>query len=176
LKWTLVAMQLLWGAYLFGYGLSGSINGWYSRGGGAPKPPLYGIWVVDEMTLDGVVRPPLLTDTERYHRLIVSNAQSIVFERMDGSLVSQPVKVDMAGKSMNLTAAPPPAANAPPVAIPLSTAAGRFAFEQPDPKTLVLDGDLGGRKMRLRLAQYDLNKFLLLTRGFNWVQEYPFNR
>jgi len=25
-------------------------------------------------------------------------------------------------------------------------------------------------------AQFDLNKFLLLTRGFNWVQEYPFNR
>jgi hypothetical protein len=25
----------------------------------------------------------------------------------------------------------------------------------------------------MRLAQFDLNKFLLLTRGFNWVQEYP---
>jgi hypothetical protein len=34
------------------------------------------------------VRPPLLTDTDRYRRLIVNNATSIVFERMDGSLVT----------------------------------------------------------------------------------------
>jgi len=175
-KWTLVAAQLLWGAYLIGYGLSGSIDGWYSRGGGAPKPPLYGIWIVDEMTLDGAARPPLLTDTERYRRLIVNNATSIVFERMDGSLISQPAKLDMAGKSMNLTAGAAPAPNAQPIAIPLSTSAGKFTFEQPDPATLVLDGELGGRKIRMRLAQFDLNKFLLLTRGFNWVQEYPFNR
>ena len=40
----------------------------------------------------------------------------------------------------------------------------------------MLDGELGGKKIRLRLVQFDLNKFLLLTRGFNWVQEYPFNR
>jgi len=77
---------------------------------------------------------------------------------------------------MNLTAGAAPAPNAQPIAIPLSTSAGKFTFEQPDPATLVLDGELGGRKIRMRLAQFDLNKFLLLTRGFNWVQEYPFNR
>ena len=68
LRLTLIGLQLAWGAYLFGDGLHGSVQAWYSRGGGAPLPPLYGIWIVEEMTLDGTLLPPLLTEKDRHPR------------------------------------------------------------------------------------------------------------
>ena len=45
--------------------LSASYTGWSRYGAGAPKSPLYGIWDVEWMTIDGEVRPPLLTDAIR---------------------------------------------------------------------------------------------------------------
>jgi hypothetical protein len=35
---------------------------------------------------------------------------------------------------------------------------------------------MNGHIVHLELKQRDLNSFLLNTRGFNWVQEVPFNR
>ena len=39
-----------------------------------------------------------------------------------------------------------------------------------------LDGDMDGHKIRMSMRLFDHTKLLLLSRGFNWVQEYPFNR
>ena len=41
---------------------------------------------------------------------------------------------------------------------------------------MTLDGAMDGHKIRLELRRFDHTKMLLLTRGFNWIQEYPFNR
>jgi hypothetical protein len=52
----------------------------------------------------------------------------------------------------------------------------RFVFERPAPDRLTLDGTMDGSKVRLQLRLFDQKNFLLLTRGFHWVQEFPFNR
>lgn len=39
-----------------------------------------------------------------------------------------------------------------------------------------LDGQLDGHKIRMETRRFDHSQFLLLTRGFNWIQERPFNR
>jgi hypothetical protein len=41
---------------------------------------------------------------------------------------------------------------------------------------MILDGMLSGHKTRLELQRQDEKKFLLESRGFHWVQDYPFNR
>jgi hypothetical protein len=41
---------------------------------------------------------------------------------------------------------------------------------------LILDGNMDSHKMHMQLELVDLNKFLLVSRGFHWIQEYPFNR
>lgn len=33
------------------------------------RPPFYGIWTVEELAVDGVARPPLLTDATRWRRV-----------------------------------------------------------------------------------------------------------
>jgi len=51
-----------------------------------------------------------------------------------------------------------------------------FVFQRPAPDRLILDGEMDGRKVQMQLRLFDRNKFLLVNRGFHWVQEYPFNR
>ncbi|HEY4230313.1 MAG TPA: hypothetical protein VGO79_09075 [Thermoanaerobaculia bacterium] len=41
---------------------------------------------------------------------------------------------------------------------------------------LVLEGELDHHRSRLELRRLDDSKFLLVSRGFHWVQERPFNR
>ena len=35
---------------------------------------------------------------------------------------------------------------------------------------------MDGKKIRLELELFPRERFLLVTRGFHWMQEYPFNR
>ena len=51
-----------------------------------------------------------------------------------------------------------------------------FLVDRPARDRLVLEGDLDHRRARLELRRIDETKFLLVSRGFHWVQEYPFNR
>ena len=103
-------------------------------------------------------------------------ADLVTIQRMDDSLFGQAAKVDRATHSIVMTQPSAPPAGAPPPAFPQSPDSGTFAFVEPQPDVLVIDGNLGNRHIRARLLRYDLNQFLLLTRGFTWVQEFPFNR
>lgn len=49
-------------------------------------------------------------------------------------------------------------------------------YQQVGRGQLILDGEMDGRKLRLDLRLLDRNQFLLVSRGFHWIQEYPFNR
>lgn len=51
-----------------------------------------------------------------------------------------------------------------------------LSYTQPAPDRLTLDGAFSGHTVHLDLRLYDRSKFLLVSRGFHWVQEYPFNR
>ena len=53
----------------------------------------------------------------------------------------------------------------------LPDAAGREANQR-----LILDGQLDGHTIRLETRRFDHSQFLLLTRGFNWIQERPLNK
>jgi len=173
---VLLAAQLLFGAYLIGISAFGSYRSWTRFGGGAPKPPLYGIWNVDRMWIDGVERSPLVTDYARWRRVIVQALTGISFQRMDDTVTGYLAKIDVNARTITLTrvATPPGAAANPPGAS--QAGSGRFTFQRPDNEHLSLDGVVDGRKIRMQLTLFDRKRFLLVSRGFNWIQEYPFNR
>ena len=56
-----------------------------------------------------------------------------------------------------------------------SEKSGTLAYEQPSPDVLVLNGSLDGRKVQMQGRLIDRRDFLLVNRGFHWVQEYTFN-
>ncbi len=51
-----------------------------------------------------------------------------------------------------------------------------FTFARPAPNQLILDGLIDGHPTHIQLRLDDPHKFLLVSRGFHWVQEYPLNR
>ena len=159
-----VIAQIVLGAYIVGVNFNQSIEGWKEYGGGAPKSPLYGIWNVTKMSIDGVERAALVTDYDRWRRVIFDNPQRMSFQRMDDTFTGFGNRIDMTAKSIALAKGGDPKWSA------------TFAFEQPSADRMVMTGDMDGKKIRLELALFPRERFLLVTRGFRWMQEYPFNR
>ncbi len=161
--WALVAAQVVFGCYVLVTALVGARQSFATFGAGAPPPPLYGIWTVEKMEVNGVERAPLVTDWGRWRRVIVQSATTMMFWRMDDTFVSFPATVDTAAKSIAFTGGD-------------KHSIGKLTYAQPSPDVLVLDGDLNGQKLHLETRLFDKNRFLLLSTGFHWVQERPFNR
>ena len=49
-------------------------------------------------------------------------------------------------------------------------------YERPTPERLVLEGVLQGDTLSIHLKKFDAQNFLLMNRGFHWINEFPFNR
>ncbi|HEV2485420.1 MAG TPA: hypothetical protein VGT08_07800 [Terracidiphilus sp.] len=166
-----LACQLLLGAYLAGFTLQKDIQYWYEWGGGSPKPALYGIWEVKEMAIDGQVRPSLLTDAQRWRRVIFESFGDIEIQGMDESVLY--FKSFQQASMLNLDDKGP----FPIVGYPGHPGlSGKFAIDRLAPDELTLDGTMGGHNIHTELRRVDLRQFTLVSRGFHWISEYPFQR
>jgi hypothetical protein len=159
-----LAAQIVFGICLVGANAYSDWTTWHTYGGGRPKSPLYGIWDVKQMSIDGQVRSPLLTDNDRWRRAVFDFPTTVSFLRMDNSLAGYGVSFNPNDKTMLLTKNSDKSWKA------------SFTFLRMGPDRLTLDGKMGGHNVHIELQQVDLNKFLLVSRGFHWIQEYPFNR
>ena len=159
-----LALQVMFGLYLIGSSFYQGYEQSKLYGDFAPKPPLHGIWSVEEFSVDGQERPPLLTDTTRWQRAIFQYAGMMTVQPMTGPNQRFSLDLDMESKRLSLGKQDDPDWKA------------AFTFEEPDSGLLKLEGELNGQKIYARLTRMDENKFLLKSRGFHWIQEYPFNR
>lgn len=159
-----LAAQIIFGASLLGANAYGSWTAWHHYGGGSPKSTLYGIWNVDQLTIDGQVRPPLITDNDRWRRVIFDSSTRMAFQRMDDSFARYGASINVNGKTVAVTKDDDKNWKA------------SFTFQRPAPDQLILDGNMDSRKVHMQLQLIDRKKFLLVSRGFHWIQEYPFNR
>jgi len=160
----IVITQVVFGALLFALHLWQGSQGWKTFGGGAPKSPLYGIWEVSQMTVDGADRPALLSDKRRLRRLIFQSPSGAFLQTMDDSLRRFGAKLDTTAGQLTLTS-------------PTDTAAKMsLTYKRPDHEHLLIDGMIEGRPTHLALDYKDPDSYLIRSRGFNWVQESPFNR
>jgi hypothetical protein len=41
---------------------------------------------------------------------------------------------------------------------------------------LILTGKMGNDSLFVKLKRYDEKRFRLMSRGFHWINEYPYNR
>ena len=159
-----IALQIIFGLYLFGYGLYGAIDGWRQFGGGSPKPELYGIWDVSQMSIDGQLRSPILGDYDRWRRVMFDVFNATSFERMDDTYARYSAAVDPKAKSIALTKGSDKNWKA------------TLAYERPAQDQLVLDGTMDGHKVHMNLKLLDRSKLMIVSRGFHWISEYPFQR
>ncbi len=157
-------VQVVFGLWMIGSTLHGARDSWRTYGGGRPKSSLYGIWTIDELWIDGQLRSPLVTDYDRFRRAVFDFQGGMAFQRMDETLVYCVAAISTNHNSLTLTKSADKDWKA------------NFTFQRPATDQLILDGQMDNHKMHMQLHLIDRNKFLLVSRGFHWIQEYPFNR
>jgi len=130
----------------------------------ATKPPLYGIYDVEDFRKNNLVSLPLLSDSLRWKRVVFGFRNRWTLRTMSDSVLLYRSKVDTLTHSLALTIRTAPELNL------------TLGFEQPDSQRIVLRGVVKGDSLTVRLRRVDQTKYLLLSRGFHWIQEKPFNR
>jgi len=155
--WVQVAFWI-WVLALYSYQAATS---WKSYGGGRQKSALYGIWDVVEMKIDGQVRPALISDDQRWRRLIFDFPNSATAQRLDESFEDLGSHVDVGKGSLALTREADKKWRAD------------LRFSQAAAGKMTMTGSMGGLPVEMQLERVDESKFLLKSRGFHWVQEYP---
>jgi hypothetical protein len=163
LRYGLLALQFVFGLYCVFAALHQSYAQMKSIEQSG-QTPLYGIWSVDEFTIDGQSHPPLLTDQDRWQRVIFQSTQLMWIQLMDGTRHSYPLTLDAAKKTLAIGKSDDKNWKA------------ELAFQRPQPDELTLEGQFGGHQITAKLHRTDETKFLLKSRGFHWINEHPFNR
>jgi len=156
--------QILLGLWLVGVSGHYAWGAWNTRGGGRTLPPLYGIWEVKQMSIDEQLSPPLRTDSTRWRRAIVDYPDRMAFQRMDDTFASYGASVNLPERTLALTKSGDKNWKA------------SFTFQRPAGDRLILDGRMDNHQVHMELQLIDRNSFLLVSRGFHWIQEAPFGR
>lgn len=145
-----------------------------------PTPNLYGIWQVDGFSAEGYRRDPLLTDELRWRRVIfdrpflMSDPVMVTVQHMDDSFEVYGGTIDPRTHFIDLTNRVELGSfQETPIKI-------RLTYWWPDAGTtdrIVIDGDdYAGHRIHAWFTRMDPASFPLVERGFNWVQEQPYNR
>ena len=155
-----VVFQVLFVGYFLYGEISGGWKAYRQTYVHPQRPALYGLYDVEAFTLNGRELPPLLTDNTRWRRVLVQSPASIGIQMMDG----WPPK--------NYTAAYDASRNSVTLTPPGSKDKNVFTYSRPDADHVILSGDA----LTVKLRRLDTSKFLLVNRGFHWINELPFNR
>ena len=156
---ALVAQMAL-GVYLMATFATLSVRYWHGEGGGrAPRSALFGVWNIEELEVDGEVRPAALNDYDRrWRRMIFDTPRVVVFQRTDDSLAHYDAELDPSGSSLALTKGGS------------TTWRTTFRVQRPARDRLLLDGTMDDHRIRMRLALVELDTFRLLNSPFRWVR------
>ncbi len=145
----------------------------HTYGARAPRGDLDGTWEVTEFRRDGVELLPLVTDATRWRYLTLMDRpdwKQAIVTHMKGVNGRWILKIEAGVLELrDMTVA----AGDDPMKAPL---AGTLRFTRDGESALRLSGQLGGAAIEAVCVRLKAKDFLLMNRGFHWVNEYPFNR
>lgn len=141
-----------------------SLKGRKDYGEDAPKPPLYGLYKTTLFTRNGDTIPPLTTDKQRWKNMIITRPGYATVTTMDDTHSLVGMELDTVHKTLVLTS---PTDN---------TDIKHFHYTRPDKSHLTLTGNFGKDSSIIQMQRFDESDFLLMNRGFHWVNEYPFSK
>jgi uncharacterized membrane protein YphA (DoxX/SURF4 family) len=127
------------------------------------KAPIYGTFEVEQFVRNGQTMPPLPTDASRWRRLMSFYPQVLSVRWMDDTLHRYTSEYSPAKHSVALS--------------PFDGKGekGAFTYSFPDKDHVVLQGTLVEETLTVKLRRLDTSRFLLVSRGFHWISEYPYN-
>lgn len=156
-RWALM-VQIVIGVYLLVVWGYANVQFWQVAGGGRPKSPLYGVWDVEQMSVDGERRLPILNDYDRrWRRVILDGPDSVAIQRTDDSFARYVASTDSGGSQLVLRKGG-------------GAWTASFEVERPAPDRLILDGDMDGHRVRSELRLVGFETFRLLNSPFRWIR------
>ena len=103
-------------------------------------------------------------DGRRWRRLIVSESGGITVQTMDDAMTRFRAREDKEKHTYSLTT----------IFNPYDTIT--LTYSEPGPDQFMLTGKYQGEDISVQMRKTSVPTFLLATRGFHWVSEYPYNR
>ncbi|HWD00382.1 MAG TPA: hypothetical protein VG456_26680 [Candidatus Sulfopaludibacter sp.] len=159
LRIAAIAVQVLFvGQILYGE-LHGGWEAYQARYVHPQRPPLYGAYDVESFIRNG---QEVGLDPARPRKVAVDNATVMTVRTMDDTVLRYNTKYDASGSGLTVTVG--------------KSAPGNMNYTRPDADHVLLTGKLGADTVSIKLKKIDPKKFLLLTRGFHWINERPLNR
>ena len=131
---------------------------------GAVQTPLYGIWRVDDLSIDGQGRDAQTADGLRWQNLIFDFPGVMAVQSPNESRRPYTLELDAARKTLALTWPPDPKWKSV------------LSYGQPAPDRLTVAGMFDGHRLEASLHLVDGAKIPLVSRPFRWVSESPYNR
>lgn len=126
-------------------------------------PPLHGIYDVDTFVINGDTLAPLLTDPIRWQKLFIDYNYSGT-QMMNDQIFRYAFEADTLDQTLQLWT--------------FADTTNKFIFDYawPTPEEMVLRGIWEADTVAVHLRPFDYNQFLLVNRGFHWINEFPLNR
>jgi uncharacterized membrane protein YphA (DoxX/SURF4 family) len=152
-----VALQVVLGLFLGGSFLYQAHD--FEAQTDASRPPFFGIWKVEDFTIDGKSVPPLLTDETRWQHMIVQYPDGVGLQSMSGDWNGCRLKRDMEKKTFVIDE------------VLGAKRHFQFSFSNPNPQSLTLDGTQGERAVHVQLHRVDEKEFALISDHFQWIHE-----
>jgi hypothetical protein len=151
-----------------GYFLYGTVKGgWEGYKGfvlNRPKAPIYGLYEAENFNRAGQDIAPLTTDVTRWRRVAIQSPGAFTVRTMDDSAHVYSTEYNEAKNSVTISGDPD------------KSKKNVFVYSRPDSEHVILQGTLINDPLVVKLKRIDPSKFLLVNRGFHWINERPFNR
>jgi uncharacterized membrane protein YphA (DoxX/SURF4 family) len=125
------------------------------------RVPYYGVWDVDDFSLDGLSHPPLVSDDARWQRLIFDEFGTASIQRMNGAVIIVGRQWDSGHGTMTLTYRGDARSSTPAWKAVLHA-------DSTSPDALQLQGQLNARPLSLRLRRSTM-RFTLEPYETHWV-------
>jgi uncharacterized membrane protein YphA (DoxX/SURF4 family) len=168
LRYSLKTFKFLLIAYVIFTDISSSAEGMHIYGDSAPKAPLSGIYNIETFIRNKDTIPPLLTDTIRWRQLIIAGSKGdayVTIRTMNDAEKGYQLVEDTVKHTITF------------VSYYDSSQKVLFNYRFSGPDALVCNGrENNNDTIRVYMRKYPENKFLLTSRGFHWINEYPMNR
>ncbi len=151
-----------------GYFLYGSVkDGWRFYNEyvlNRPKAPIYGLYDVESFNRGGQETAPLATDATRWKRVAIQAPAAFTVRMMDDTARTYVTEYDKAKNNVTISGDPD------------KSKKNVWTYSRPDADHVILQGTLINDPVVVKLRRIDPSKFLLVNRGFHWINERPFNR
>jgi uncharacterized membrane protein YphA (DoxX/SURF4 family) len=158
-----LALKVLFAGTILFLTTKNGYTSWKQYGDAAPRNPLDGAYDVEELIVN---RTPVGTATplsRQWRRVGISTSGRLTVRAMDESV--QRYRLENDPKSGAFTVWPD-----------TSAVRTRLAYRWRDASHLDLRGALAGDSVSVRLRKVATADFPLLSRGFHWINEFPYNK